>query len=105
MPAEDGLRLDENQGRPPAPPAASQQHPEHPVRPAKARPSDASLQGPELVPLGNILEDKFLMAAAGERDREHHRDDECKHVLIVVGVVSEIKADGILANHRPTCAP
>jgi hypothetical protein len=69
MPSHDGLGLNENQCRPPAAPSPSQQHPEHPVTSPEVRPRDRPLQGSQLVPQGKILENDFLMPAAGQGDR------------------------------------
>ena len=69
MPAEDRLRLDEDQGRLPASPSVGEQDPEHSVRPAETRPLHLALQGSQLVTQRKILKDKFSTASARDADR------------------------------------
>jgi hypothetical protein len=41
------------------------------------------LEGSQLVAQGNILEDDFLMSAAGHGDRAQQQQDQFEHGLIV----------------------
>jgi hypothetical protein len=92
MPSHDGIGLNEDQCRPPAAPSPSQQHPKHPVTSAEVRPLDRSLQGSQLVPQGDILENDFLMPVAGPGDRAQEQQDQFEHRLIVSWVAAEINA-------------
>jgi hypothetical protein len=92
MPSHDGLGLNEDQRRPPAAPSPSQQHPEHPVTSAEVSALDRPLQGSQLVPQGKILENDFLMPAAGQGDRAQEQQNQFEHRLIVSWVAAEINA-------------
>jgi hypothetical protein len=54
------------------------------------RPLDRPLQGSQLVPQGNILENDFLMPAAGQGDCAQEQQDQFVHRLIVAWAAAEI---------------
>ena len=57
------------------------------------------------MPQGDILEDDFLVSAAGQGDRAQEQQYQFEHALIVACVAGKINAsartDRILANQRP----
>jgi hypothetical protein len=98
MPSDDGLGLDEDQGRLPPAPGGRQQDPKHAVTGAEVRPLHASLQGSQLGAKGKILEDHLAVATAGDGDRPQEQQCQRKHFLILSQVAAESNTDNILAN-------
>jgi hypothetical protein len=66
------------------------------------RPLDATLQGPQLVAGGQILEDHVVVAPAGQGDRTQEQQCPFKHGPILSRVAAESNTgsvdDNILAN-------
>src|SRR5436309_14582569 len=93
MPSDDGLGLDQDQGRPPPAPGSRQQDPKHAVTGAEVRPLHTALQGSQLVAEGKILEDHVVVATAGQGDRPQEQQCQFKHVLIESGVAVKCNTD------------
>ena len=89
MPSDDGLGLDEDQGRSPPASGGRQQDPKHSLTGAEVRPLHASLQGSQLVAEGQILEDHVVVATAGDSDRPQGQQCQFRHVLILSRVAAE----------------
>ncbi len=90
MPADDGLGLHEDEGRPPAPPRAGQQDPEHPVTRTKPMLRNAALQRSQLVAQGHVLQEKIATPAADEADRPDDQQQQFEHRLILACALGEI---------------
>src|SRR5437588_7354390 len=65
MPSHHCLRLDDHQRGAPAPPCCGQPDPEQPVVRPEARTLCRAFYRPELLAQRDVLEDHFVMAAAG----------------------------------------
>src|ERR1019366_4088665 len=65
MPANDCLRLHENQRLLPFGPEARQSRPEQPIRRGKARPRASLLQNGKLLPKGQILQEQIAAGTEG----------------------------------------
>ena len=98
MPSDDGLRLDEDQCRPPPAPGGRLQDPKHPVTGTEVGRFHASLQGSQLVAEGKILEDHVVVATAGHGDRSQEQQCQFKHVVILSGVAAESNTGSVDDN-------
>jgi hypothetical protein len=63
MPADDGIRLDDNQMPSPVAADPGQDDPQSPIRGPQPRSSGCSLQDFDLVPQGEVLEGQLLAGA------------------------------------------
>jgi hypothetical protein len=70
MPPQHGVWLDDHQRRSPSAPHGGQQDPEDPVTVLEARRPAGASHGVELLPQREVLQDHFVMPAAGERSRD-----------------------------------
>jgi hypothetical protein len=86
MPADDGVRLHEDEGGPPPRPRTGQQYPEHPIAGAETR-VRGTLQHPQLLPQRYVLEHNVVVSAARHHDRAYDQQDQCDHGQILVSVV------------------
>ena len=78
MPADDGGRAHDDQGRRPVWPKAPQTNPEQPIRPARGGLGSAALIHGQLLPEGEVLERDGPMSADEESDQPkslHEPDD------------------------------
>ncbi len=65
MPSQDGVGLHEHKRSAPVPPGPGQQDPKQPISPPEVRTGAGASQRVELLPERKILEDEFVMPAAG----------------------------------------
>jgi len=78
MQAEDGLRLDDEQTRPPASPQAGKPYPEDPISPMELRALHRALEDGYFLAERPVLRSEF--GAALEQQPEEYRDDlQCAH--------------------------
>ncbi len=73
MPAEDGLRLDDEQTRPPAAPQAGKPYPKDPISPMEPRALQRALEDGYLLAERQVLRGE--RRAALEQQPEEDRDD------------------------------
>ena len=77
MPSHHGVGLDEHERRAPVPPRPGQYDPKQPVSRPELRTADRAFQCVELLAECEVLEDQFVMSAAGQPDGT---DEERDHV-------------------------
>ncbi len=76
MPADNGVRLDENEARSPSGPEFVEEHPEKPIAPAEFGPLDAQLEDRKLLAQGEIFKGELrAIRAEGTNDGEQHVSD------------------------------
>ena len=83
MPSHDGVGLDEHERRAPVPPRLGQYDPEQPIAPPQLRTGARASQRVELLTEREVLEDQFVMSAAGQRQRAHEYKDHLQHAAIL----------------------
>ena len=99
MPADDGVRLHDNQRRAPVPPTSRENHPKESVACPQAT-SRRSVEGRQLLPQRQVFEDQFPMAAERQRDCADDHDEQLQHAVIVAGSWREIQLGRVLAMVR-----
>ena len=79
MPANDCLRLHQNQCSLPFGPEAAQGCPKQPIRGAKARPRASLLQNGKLLPQGQILQEQIATRAKGPDKQYEQKPQQAQH--------------------------
>ena len=79
MPANDCLRLHQNQGSLPFGPEARQTCPEQPIRGGKARPRASLLQKGKLLPQSKILQEQIATRAKGPDKQYEQKPQHEQH--------------------------
>jgi hypothetical protein len=79
MPSHHGVRPDEHERRAPALPRLGQYEPQQPIARAELRTADRAFQRVELLAEREVLEDQFVMSAAGQGQRACHQHDCFEH--------------------------
>ncbi|HUK34957.1 MAG TPA: hypothetical protein VLV86_13630 [Vicinamibacterales bacterium] len=85
MPSDDGLGLEHDGGRLPAPPHAGEQYPDHPISGAETRSLHAPLQHVQLMAERHLLEHDIPMFATGDGDRPPDQQHELEHTANCCG--------------------
>ena len=75
MPSHHGFGLDEHERCAPISPRLGQDNPKQAISPPELRPADRAFQRVKLLAEREVLEDQFVMSAAGQRQREDEYDD------------------------------
>ena len=92
MPSDDGVRFHDNQRGTPVPPSSRESHPKESVaRPEAA--SRRSVEGCQLLPQRQVLQDQFPMAAERQCKGANDHDDQLQHAVIVAGVGAKFNSD------------
>ena len=92
MPADDGVRLHDNQRRAPVSPTSRESHPKESIACPQAA-SRRSVEGRQLLPQRQVFQDQFPMAAECQRDCADDHDEQLQHAVIVVGVGAKFNSD------------
>ena len=79
MPANDCLRLHDNQRLLPFGPEAAQGCPKQPIRGGKARPRASLLQNSKLLPQGKILQEQIVTRAKGPDKQYEQKPQQAQH--------------------------
>jgi hypothetical protein len=87
MPSHHGVGLDEHERRAPVRPRLGQYGPKHPIPPPQLRTGASASQRVELLTEREVLEDQFVMSAAGQRQRA----DEYKELLQHASILSFLR--------------
>ncbi len=108
MPAEDGLRPDDDEGRAPPVPDPCQAHPECPLGMTQPGSYNLAAEDGELLPEGEILQSQ-LRTVPEEGAEEQEDDSENGHREVRQGVSpgqtlkpSKERADRIISRDRPS---
>ena len=83
MPSHHGVGLDEDERRAPVPPRLGQHDSKQPIPPPKLRTGARTFQRGELLAEREVLEDQFMMSAAGQRYRADKYNDHLQHASIL----------------------
>ena len=83
MPSHHGVGLDEHERRAPVPPRLGQYDPKQPISPPQLRTGACASQRVELLAEREVLEDQFVMSAAGQRQRANEYKNQLQHASIV----------------------
>ncbi|MPY88779.1 MAG: hypothetical protein GEU99_12725 [Luteitalea sp.] len=83
MPSRHCLWLDEHERRAPVPPCLGQHDPQQPISPPELRTGDRASQYVELLAEREVLEDEFVMSAAGQRQRADEYKGHFQHASIL----------------------
>jgi hypothetical protein len=83
MPSHHGVGLDEDEGRAPVPARLGQHDPKQPIPPPKLRTGARAFQHAELLAEREVLEDQFMMSAAGQRYGADKYNDHLQHESIL----------------------
>jgi hypothetical protein len=83
MPSHHGVGLDEDERRAPVPPRLGQYDPKQPIPPPKLRTGARAFQRAELLAEREVLEDQFMMSAAGQRYGADKYNDHLQHAPIL----------------------
>jgi hypothetical protein len=75
MPSQHGVGLDENERRAPVPPRVGQHDPKQPIPRPQVRTGARAFPRAELLAEREVLEDQFMMSAAGQRQRADEYTD------------------------------
>ena len=75
MPSHHGVGLDEHERRAPVPPRLGQYDPKQPISPPQLRTGACASQRVELLAEREVLEDQFVMSAAGQREPADEYED------------------------------
>jgi hypothetical protein len=78
MPADDGIRLHDNQRRPPVLPTSRERHPKESVASPEAA-SRGSVEGGQLLPQRQVFQGQFSVAAECQRECADHHDEYLQH--------------------------
>jgi hypothetical protein len=92
MPADDGVRLHDNQRGAPVPPTLRESHPKESVASAEVA-SRRSVKGRQLLPQCQVFQDQFPMAAERQRECADDHDDQIQHARILAGVGANFNPD------------
>jgi len=83
MPSHHGVRLDEYERRTPVPPRLGQYDPKQAISPPELRTAARTFQSVELLAEREVLEDQFMMSAAGQHQRADEYKDHLQHGSIL----------------------
>ena len=75
MPANDGVRLHDDQRRAPVSPNSRESHPKESVASPEAA-SRRSMERRQLLPQGEVFQDEFLVAAEDQRECADDHDQQ-----------------------------
>ncbi len=104
MPSHHGVGPDEHERRAPVPPRLGQHDPKQPIAPPEMRTADRAFQRVELLAECEVLEDQFVMSAAGQGQRSRHQHDCFEHASSCPARHAKINRhtgpDAVLARDR-----
>lgn len=83
MPSHYGIGLDEHERRAPVPPRLGQDDPKQPISPPELWPTHCAFQRVKLLAEREVLEDQFVVSAAGQRQRADEYNGHLQHMSIL----------------------
>ena len=83
MPSHHGVGLDEHERGAPVPPRLGQSDPKQAISPPELRTAARAFQAVELLAEREVLEDQFVMSAAGQPQRADENKDHLQHAKTV----------------------
>jgi hypothetical protein len=104
MPPDDRVRLHDNQRPAPVVPATREGNPKELVARPEAGTFLRTVQGLQLLPEREVLQDQFPMSAERQGQRADEHDEQLQHVVIVAGVYAKIQFGRVLARVTSTRA-
>jgi hypothetical protein len=103
MPADDGVRLHDNQRRAPVRPNAREGQPKESVAEPEAA-SRRSVVRRQLLPERNVLQDQFPLAAKHQGECTDDHDEQLQHVRSWLDSARKFNSDGFGKGQRLPCA-
>jgi hypothetical protein len=103
MPAHHGVGLDEYERRAPVPPRLHSYDPKQAISRPELRTAGRAFHCGKLLAEREVLEDQFVMAAAGQREPADEYEDHAQHASMLSFYARRINCRGpvlIVANDR-----